>query len=79
MTDAEASSVMEPGQQGPEYIMKINYPYKLTSPSVFTEMALASSPSEGEISFGYNVTIRNTALIVHMFPNKLHLFLFFHY
>ena len=71
--------MMEPGQQGSEYIMKINDPYKLTSPSVFTETALASNPRVGEISFGYNVTIKNTALIVHMFPNKLHSFLFFHY
>ena len=71
--------MMGPGQQGSEYIMKTNDPYKMTSPSVFTEMALASSPRVGEISFGDNDTIKKAALIVHMFPNKLHSFLFFHY
>ena len=69
--------MMDPGQQGSEYTMKTNVPYKLTSPSVFTEMALASSPRVGKISFGNNDTIKKTALIVHMFPDELHLFLFF--
>ena len=68
--------MMDPGQQDPEYIMKTNDPYKLTSPSVLPETELASNPREGEISFGNNDTIKNTALIVHMFPNKLHSFLF---
>ena len=61
--------------------MKINDagldPCKLTSPFVFTEAALASNPRVGEISFGNIVTIKMTALIVHMFPDELHLFLFF--
>ena len=52
-------------------------PYKLTSPFVFPVVALASNPRVGEISFGNNDTIKQTALIVHMFSDKLHLFLFF--